>query len=83
MSDFVKDTIERALLTFCEAMLGFITIGMPIYELDWKSAISVSATAALATLLKQVVVHLKNTDNVEILDEVDTIEEEADEDGID
>jgi len=75
MNEYLKDTLKRALYTFCEAMLGFITIGMPIYELDWKTAISVSATAAVATLLKQLVVHLAPTEDIEVLDEVDTIEE--------
>ena len=63
---FWKDVSERAVWTFAQALLGFLVIGTPITGLNWTLALSVSATAAVAALLKGVVAAYatKNTPTV-------------------
>lgn len=46
--------LKRALWTFAESMLGFVTVGMAVQDIDWKMALSVSATAVIASLLKSI-----------------------------
>lgn len=54
--DMFEKATMRAIWTACETMLGFITIGIPIYKIDWASAFAITATAVVASLLKSVVV---------------------------
>lgn len=51
---WIKSAGIRALWTFAEAMLGFISFGMAISEISWTHALSVSAIAALIALLKSI-----------------------------
>ena len=53
--EFWKDTGYRVAWTFAEAMLGCMTIGQAITEINWLHALSISAVAGIATFLKQVV----------------------------
>lgn len=52
--DFWKDTLERSICTFAEAMLGYLTVNT-IADVDWKNALSVSAVAFLVTIFKCIV----------------------------
>ncbi|MFJ1459749.1 holin [Nocardia sp. N2S4-5] len=52
---FWKATAERAVKTFAQALLALITIGATLTEIDWAAALSVSATAALVSVLSSVV----------------------------
>ncbi len=54
MTEWFKKAGIRALWTFAEAMLGFISFGMAISEIPWTHALSVSAIAALIALLKSI-----------------------------
>lgn len=54
--DMLEKATMRAVWTACETMLGFITVGVPIFQIDWKMAASVTATAVIASILKSVVV---------------------------
>lgn len=49
---FWIDLIERCIATFAEAMLGFLTVGMALNEIDWLMALSVSGVATLVTVCK-------------------------------
>lgn len=44
----------RALKTFCQTMLGMIAVGAAISEVQWKYVLSVSAVAAIASMLTSV-----------------------------
>lgn len=50
--EFWIDLLERSVATFAEAMLGFLTIGMAIEQIDWLMALSVSGVAVMVTVLK-------------------------------
>ncbi|WP_280366175.1 holin [Nocardia wallacei] len=52
---FWKSTAERAVKTFAQALLALITIGATLTEIDWTAALSVSATAALVSVLSSIV----------------------------
>lgn len=56
MMDVLEKVLMRAIWTACETMLGFITIGVPIYKVDWKMAFAVTATAVVASVLKSIIV---------------------------
>lgn len=51
---FWMDAGERALKTFAQALLGTLAIGTPIFDLEWKGALGIAATAMLASLLTSV-----------------------------
>lgn len=41
----------RALRTFCQTFVGFIAVGAAISEVQWLRALSVSAVAAILSIL--------------------------------
>lgn len=41
----------RALKTFAQAMLGMITVGMAMSEIDWVNALSVGVVAGVYSIL--------------------------------
>lgn len=52
---FWKATAERAVKTFAQALLALVTIGATLTDTDWAAALSVSATAALMSVLSSIV----------------------------
>lgn len=62
--EFYIDLLERALATFAEAMLGFLTFGLALSEINWAQAISVSLVATMISVCK-CFVKLKPQDNDE------------------
>lgn len=52
---FVKDTAERAIKTFAQALLAGITVGSAITDIDWASGASIAATAAVYSLITSVI----------------------------
>ena len=50
--EFWKDTAERTIYTFAEILLGFLTADQLVAEVDWRNALITSGIAALATILK-------------------------------
>lgn len=53
--DFWKDTAERAIKTFAQAVVAGLTAGVTgILEVDWITVVSVSALAALVSVLTSV-----------------------------
>jgi len=52
---FWKGASERLIKTFAQVLVGYITVGTTgIVDLDWLTALSVSAAAALASLLTSI-----------------------------
>lgn len=46
---------ERAIKTFCQALLGVIGVGaVGILDVDWPAALSVAALATLASVLTSI-----------------------------
>lgn len=57
MKEFVKAVAIRAAQTFCEAAVAMITVNgasIGITDVDWVNVISVSALAALLSVMKSV-----------------------------
>ena len=50
--EFYIDLLERALATFAEAMLGFLTFGVAINDINWSQAFSVSIVATMISVCK-------------------------------
>ena len=48
---WIKAAAVRACKTLAQAILGGITVGMALDEIDWVHLISVAAVAALISLL--------------------------------
>ena len=44
----------RAIKTFAQTMVGMIAVGAAVSEVQWKYVVSVSAVAALASLLTSI-----------------------------
>lgn len=57
MSEYVKDLFERVISTFLATLSGLALAAQPfdILSFDWPTALTVSASAALLSLLKGVV----------------------------
>ena len=51
---FIYASLNRALRTFCQTLVGMITVGAAWGEVDWLRALSVGATAAVLSLLTSV-----------------------------
>ncbi|MCM6774989.1 holin [Nocardia sp. CDC159] len=51
---FWQAAAERALKTFAQALLALITIGAALTDIDWPTTLSVSATAALMSVLSSI-----------------------------
>lgn len=55
MSEYVKDLFERVISTFLATLLAFVSAGpLDVLSFDWPTALTVSASAALLSLLKGV-----------------------------
>jgi len=54
---FLRDAAERVVVTFAEALLALLLVAphTPLLAFDWPSALGLSATAAVISLLKAVV----------------------------
>lgn len=57
MSEYVKDLFERVLATFLATLAGLALAAQPfdILDFDWRTSLTVSASAAVLSLLKGVV----------------------------
>lgn len=52
---FGLDALERAVKTFAQSLLALMTVGQAITDIDWGSALQISATATVVSLLTSVV----------------------------
>lgn len=62
---WVKASGIRALKTFCQTLASMITVGQLISDIDWLGALSVSATAAILSILTSLagLPEIKGVDN--------------------
>lgn len=51
----IKDILLRTLKTMLEVMLGFITLGVAVTEIDWTYALSVTLTAGVYAVIVNVI----------------------------
>lgn len=55
MKQFIKDLLERAIKTFAQVMLGYVTVqGATIRSIDWSTAFSISGVAMVASALTSI-----------------------------
>ena len=63
---FNKDKLiaafKRAIHTFFQALCGYIIVGKTLTEIDWVTAFSVAAVAALASICKSLAVGTPESD---------------------
>lgn len=58
ITKFAVSAGKRALWTFAETALGMITVGQAFTEVNWVHIISVAGVAAIASLLKSIVINM-------------------------
>lgn len=49
--EFFKDAAVRAIKTFCQTLIGGITVGSALSEVNWTTITSVAAVAAIMSVL--------------------------------
>lgn len=52
---FWKDSIERAVKTAAQTVVGLLVAGATILDIDWGQAAAVTATAMLASVLTSLI----------------------------
>jgi hypothetical protein len=58
ITQFAVSAGKRALWTFAETALGMITVGQAFTEVNWLHIISVAGVAAIASLLKSIIISM-------------------------
>jgi|GEM_PF-2435923 len=53
--EWVKAAGARALKTFCQTGLTMITVGQAVSDVDWLGMLSISAVAAVASVMTSVI----------------------------
>ncbi|MBQ1577033.1 MAG: holin [Oscillospiraceae bacterium] len=59
---FIVAALVRALRTFCQTFIGFIAVGAALSEVQWLRALSVSAVAAILSILTSIATGLPEVD---------------------
>lgn len=49
---FWSGLLERSISTFAQSLLGALVVGSSVVDIDWKTALGIAGTAALASVLK-------------------------------
>ena len=60
-SEFIKAALIRAVRTGAQAALSLITVGVGVFDVDWKTVLGISATSMIASLLTSIVTDLPET----------------------
>lgn len=50
-ASFWSGVCDRAIKTFAQSLLAAFAVGVGIFDIDWKGALSIAATAVLASVL--------------------------------
>jgi len=58
ITQFAVSAGKRALWTFAETAVGMITVGQAFTEVNWLHIISVAGVAAIASILKSIVISM-------------------------
>ena len=69
---FIVAALVRALRTFCQTFIGFIAVGAALSEVQWLRALSVSAVAAILSILTSIATGLPEVDGASLLTITDT-----------
>lgn len=56
--DWFINALKRAIWTFSEVVLGFLSVGMMLSDVEWKKIFSVAAVAMIISFLKSIVTGL-------------------------
>ncbi len=75
--DFLVAAFKRALHTFFQTLTGYLVVGYTLEQIDWKTAFSVAAVAALASIAKSFAVGTPEAESEGTL-LIDTSDEEKD-----
>lgn len=59
---FILAAAIRALRTFCQTFIGFVAVGAALSEIQWLRALSVSAVAAILSILTSIATGLPEVD---------------------
>lgn len=62
---FIVAALVRSLRTFCQTFIGFIAVGAALSEIQWLRALSVSAVAAILSILTSIATGLPEVDGAE------------------
>lgn len=62
MKKFIVAALIRALRTFAQTFVGFVAVGAAISEVQWLRALSVSAVAAILSILTSIATGLPEVD---------------------
>lgn len=62
---FILAAAIRSLRTFAQTFVGFIAVGAAISEVQWLRALSVSAVAAILSILTSIATGLPEVDGAE------------------
>ena len=49
--EWAKAAFIRAIRTMAQVALGFITVGMGVSDIDWKTVVSVAAVSGIYSIL--------------------------------
>ena len=61
--DWFKAAVIRAIRTFAQTAVSMIVVGMKLDEVDWITIVSVSAVAAIASILTSIATGLPEATN--------------------
>lgn len=59
---FILAALVRSLRTFCQTFIGFVAVGAALEEIQWLRALSVSAVAAILSILTSIATGLPEVD---------------------
>lgn len=62
---FILAALVRSLRTFAQTFVGFIAVGAALEEIQWLRALSVSAVAAILSILTSIATGLPEVDGAE------------------
>lgn len=60
---FIIAALIRAVRTFSQTFIGFVAVGAAISEIQWLRALSVSAVAAILSILTSIATGLPEVDD--------------------
>lgn len=51
---FWSDLVERAVKTFAQTLLAVLAVGVPVWEMEWVSALGIAAGATVLSVLTSI-----------------------------
>ena len=53
-ASFWSGVCDRAIKTFAQVLVGSLTVGVGIFDIDWKGALGITASAVLISVLTSI-----------------------------